>query len=1230
MLTACLLYCLQAVPFQQNIDDSIQPTKIASRLSSDAFTGPIPESYDELWNPVDFHTEPLNAQVIQRWQIDDVAIELVRFRVGVFHGQELYLGAIFGFPSNEVATSRLPGLLQIHGGGQYADYRACVANAKRGYATLSIAWAGRINAPSYVVSSKQLQAFWESDETSAEERPLTDWGPLDGYHAPSRNPRNTFVGIEPHAWTIDKEKSPRNSGWFLAAYAARRALTFLEQQPIVDRHKIGVYGHSMGGKLTIMTAADPRVRACVPSCGGISDLHNVEPLYSQTLCDDVYLKRISCPTLFLSPTNDFHGRIGDLADAVSSLATDTYRVVCSPHHNHQDTAEYEVATLLWFDQHLKNTGEQLPASPKVHVQAHPSSKTVSAKVHLDDSRHAGSVDVFYTQHGHANETNTDREMVTTRFWHHCQATLVDGDWEAELPVSSTTRPLWVLANVTYQLDDPVHGAGYYYADYKAETFVLSSLMNVVPASELQKHQVEPSLHPSLAIEDFQSDWERDWFSYRKQPWSRTTHKLNCEIWKGPDNAVLCLDVRTERSRSLVIRLDDFATEIELHQPGTWHAIRLEPSDFADVSGQSLTHWRECKQLELAGQVTLRSPSTPGSQPVPPRILGQPWLGPPPDLRNLRWEVSTEIANPNRAATQSGQGANATKATLRMKTPTKPTVTSESNSNYRWTRDHIQIGVRWQPFIGFPEINRLDGLRPLITEDSSYVQLWGSWAAIEPLEIHCDYQNHPSPGLQALEQAIDRCHAIGLKVELVFFHCPAWATESGKAGGYLPKPSHFQHYARRMATHFKDRVDAWQVAHEANLQSMLEGADIDFVMNEVLIAGAKTIREVYNASPPRPVLISTTGMSPCSSCPVLKGLNGIGGKAILDFYDRIIANQELMALVDALNMNVSDHGNGFGRVDAAIPSVWDQYRLLRNKLDLAGFSKTSIRASESWIVWDDANHAHDINQDGQKNEQDAVLKAIAILGSCLERGLNTINLPWSDNSSAWAMGLTKRRDYGERVAKFDPAYVIAAADQGPAIVTRKIALRGNETQFEILDGSGNLFDVSNYANPPDPNHLHYYIWRWYAQIAGGANEVIRHAIASEAGNDIELTGTPIGESTVYRIAAWDRTRQRFRVWLFVSGADGSSPVQVTIPATIQTGKHYNNLDSPIDFRGEGFPDDTAFEATISTKNISLEDGSDLNRIDSRTPPQPVVRGKLSVTIPNANRFTQIEIFRAAKE
>jgi pimeloyl-ACP methyl ester carboxylesterase len=262
------------------------------------------------------------------------------------------MAAVYGYPKE---GKDFPGLVQIHGGGQYADYRAVLANAKRGYATISIAWAGRISALGYVVNKEGVQLFWDGKTDDRRYKLTTDWGAVDGYHAPGRNPGNVFPSAKPAAWTLDKVESPRNSGWFLCALAARRALTFLEQQPQVNPDRLGVYGHSMGGKLTVMTAMDPRVKAAAPSCGGISDRHNNSPLYRATLGDDVSLRQISCPIIFLSPSNDFHGRISDLPKAIAEIGTEYWRVTCSPHHNHQDTSQYEVATMLWMDQYLRDS-----------------------------------------------------------------------------------------------------------------------------------------------------------------------------------------------------------------------------------------------------------------------------------------------------------------------------------------------------------------------------------------------------------------------------------------------------------------------------------------------------------------------------------------------------------------------------------------------------------------------------------------------------------------------------------------------------------------------------------------------------------------------------------------------------------------------------------------------------------------------------------------------------------
>ena len=242
VLTACMA------------QDSLPPLK----------DGKAPQSYEELWAEYDPCKEPLDVEVLKEWEEDGVALKVLRYHVGVFKGQKALMVAVYGHPKG---GGKIPGLVQIHGGGQYADYKAPLTNAKRGYATISIGWAGRISAPNYQVDPDVVKLFWEGRTNDPKYKLTTDWGALDGYHAPSRNPGNDFTRVAPSAWTLDAVESPRNSPWFLCALAARRALTFLEQQPEVDASRLGVYGHSMGGKLTVMTtAADARVKAAVPSC----------------------------------------------------------------------------------------------------------------------------------------------------------------------------------------------------------------------------------------------------------------------------------------------------------------------------------------------------------------------------------------------------------------------------------------------------------------------------------------------------------------------------------------------------------------------------------------------------------------------------------------------------------------------------------------------------------------------------------------------------------------------------------------------------------------------------------------------------------------------------------------------------------------------------------------------------------------------------------------------------
>jgi len=442
-----------------------------------------------------------------------------------------------------------------------------------------------------------------------------------------------FPSAKPAAWTLDPVESPRNSGWFLCTLAARRALTFLERQPEVDPDRLGVYGHSMGGKLTVMTAVDSRVKAAAPSCGGVSDRDNDSPLYRATIGDDVNLKHINCPIIFLSPADDFHGRINDLQKAVREIASKQWRVTCSPHHNHQDTAEYEVAGPLWFDQYLKGTF-RYPKTPETTLELNTSDGVPSFSVRPDSSRTILAVDVYYTQQGQPEGEKNDRENTMNRFWHHAVATQGGKTWTAKLPLLSTGKPLWVYANVLYPLDTPVTGAGYYYGPYTATTFNLSSTMRVATAEQLQEARVQATAKPSLVIETFDADWEKEWFTYKPEDWARRTHRIYDDQWQAPPQTKLAFEVRSAKPNKMVVGIDGYAAEVVLEGGSRWQSVVLSPADFQDVDGNPLPGWENTKELRLGATETLRAS---GRGPRKSRIIGGSWQGSKPDFRNLRWE-----------------------------------------------------------------------------------------------------------------------------------------------------------------------------------------------------------------------------------------------------------------------------------------------------------------------------------------------------------------------------------------------------------------------------------------------------------------------------------------------------------------------------------------------------------------------------------------------------------------
>ena len=203
-----------------------------------------PQNFEQLWAGYDPRKEPLEVEVVLQWKEDGLILRYVCYQIGTFKGKSARMAGFYGFPEGE---RDLPSLMHLHGGGQRAFLHEVKRFAKRGYATLSINWGGR-----------EMEMAQSGD-------PNTEWGAVD----PTQNNVSGYSSIIPSDKTIDPFPSPRNNNWFLLAIGGRRGLTFLEHQPEVDSKRIGLYGHSMGGRLTgLVAGSDQRVSTASPSVGG--------------------------------------------------------------------------------------------------------------------------------------------------------------------------------------------------------------------------------------------------------------------------------------------------------------------------------------------------------------------------------------------------------------------------------------------------------------------------------------------------------------------------------------------------------------------------------------------------------------------------------------------------------------------------------------------------------------------------------------------------------------------------------------------------------------------------------------------------------------------------------------------------------------------------------------------------------------------------------------------------
>lgn len=544
----------------------------------------VPQTAVELWDDYDARAEPLDVKVIKEWKTDGIVTRYVTFRVGTFKGTESRIAAYYSFPDNQKKNAAF---VWSHGGGQRAERNRGRYFASQGFATVDINWLGR--------------PMEDDIETN------TDWGKVDPTQGPRFYAKALRKGwkrdLQPDEYSIDPVPSPRNANWFLLAVAARRAITFLEQQPEVDASRLGFSGFSMGGMITALTATDTRLKAVAPFVGGTGFKHIDFPggvrgsslkahfkdttLYSKTIDASAYWPFVKCPVMFISSSNDFHSAFDRIYQSMALLKHANWRVSTNMHQNHGPGPEQWVLLNKWFDQYLKGIDQDIPITP-------PSTFTVRDRTAIFTVTPADSDRLVATEIYYSYDPNS-----RTRFWNQADVQPDSGTWSVKLPVHENL-PIYVFALCRYQLQAPVQ-----LEREATSTFALNSHERSLIPETVDLRQLSQLPKERVVFEDF-SRGTRDWSSRDQR--SIKTYKFQTPDLDRSEGNHLLININPQGKR-LLLRLNagskflsqesnlgDFvySTNLESDQP---QEIVIARSEFKSPEGKTL-EWDKIATFEV--------------------------------------------------------------------------------------------------------------------------------------------------------------------------------------------------------------------------------------------------------------------------------------------------------------------------------------------------------------------------------------------------------------------------------------------------------------------------------------------------------------------------------------------------------------------------------------------------------------------------------------------------------
>jgi len=324
--------------------------------------------------------------------------------------------------------------------------------------------------------------------------------------------------------------------------------------------------------------------------------------WRRTMAPEAYPPLIGCPVLFLSGTNDFHGKMDRAYDTLGAMKAE-WRAAFTPFYNHH-VAEDEGRNLpLWMDWHLRG-GTPFPKTPEAKVSLGEDGVPMLT-VRPDLSQKIRRVEAFYAVE------NCDPK---NRNWRSAAVRKRGDAWVAQLPVMNAKKHLFAFAQVHYEAGMCL--ASNFEAVFPAElgearaTDRPSAVIGDFAAGLDDFHTSSTGTDPCVFMKGLMRVEGPDGrHGVRTVGWTPlVTRRLGDPKWRGPAGAKLAFEVYCPEPVTLDISLTGgqfnpgarfYQAKLPVKAADGWQKITLAAGEFKNNKGGAMKGWTKIDTLQIA-------------------------------------------------------------------------------------------------------------------------------------------------------------------------------------------------------------------------------------------------------------------------------------------------------------------------------------------------------------------------------------------------------------------------------------------------------------------------------------------------------------------------------------------------------------------------------------------------------------------------------------------------------